>query len=217
MLEKLGMKPSELGKRCRMLDELKARIVAASTASRPRTVLRKPQPLLMGIGDVMLYPTCFGENINPYFASKELDRVTKKEGPIPWTSVPWKQDGWGAMVILDRGRAFDYLAWYRPAPLAEARPQKPTLDSLRGGMLWRVDLPGTCSLNHFRKMELEKIGTLLIDPKKATDVYPKVWVRTLGSSEGYLDCKSYEGGASGDCRSESGWNKDVLCPYDIGN
>ena len=106
----------------------------------------------------MLYPTCFGENINTYFASKELDRVTKKDGPIPWTSMPWKQDGWGAMAILDCGRAFDYLAWYRPATLAEARAEKPMLKSLRGAMLWNVELPGTCSPSHFRKMELEKIG-----------------------------------------------------------
>ena len=136
MLEKLGMKSADLRKRQRMLDELRARIVAAPTTSKPRRVPRKPQELVMEVGDVMLYPTCFGENINPYFASKELERVTMKAGSIPWTSVPWKQDGWGAMVILDCGRAFDYLAWYRPARLAEARIDKPTLESLRGAMLW---------------------------------------------------------------------------------
>jgi hypothetical protein len=173
MLEKLGMKSADLRKRQRMLDELRARIVAAPTISKSRKVLQEPQRLLTEVGDVMLYPTCFGENINPYFASKELDRVTKKDGPIPWTSVPWKQDGWGAIVILDCGRAFDYLAWYRPATLAEARAEKPTLESLRGAMLWRVELPGTCSSTHFRKMELEKIGVFPIDRAKANDVYPK--------------------------------------------
>jgi hypothetical protein len=47
-LEKLGMMQSGLRKRKRMLDELRARIVAAPTTSKPRKVLRKPQPLLMG-------------------------------------------------------------------------------------------------------------------------------------------------------------------------
>jgi hypothetical protein len=173
MLEKLGMKSADLRKRQRMLDELRARIVAAPTTSKPRKVLRKPQELVMQVGDVMLYPTCFGENINPYFASKELDRVTKRDGSIPLTSVPWKQDGWGAMVILDCGRAFDYLAWYRPATLAEARIEKPTLESLRGAMLWNVELPGTCSPSHLRKMELAKVGVLPIDRAKANDVYAK--------------------------------------------
>jgi Ankyrin repeats (many copies) len=103
-LERLGMKTADLKKRRKMLDELQARVAAAPAGRRSRSVLRKPQPLLMEFGDVMLYPTCLGENINPYFASKELDTVCKKDGPVPWTSVPWAQDRWGAMVIVDCGR-----------------------------------------------------------------------------------------------------------------
>jgi hypothetical protein len=168
MLDKLGMKPGNLRKRRRMLDELRTRIVTAPTTSKPRAALQKPQPLLMEIGDVFVYPTCEGENINPYYRSKEENVHYTKNGP-----APWKQDGWGSIVILDCGRAFDFLSWYRPAKLAEARVEKPTLDSLRGSMLWNVESPGTCSANHFRKMELEKIGALAIDRKKAADVYPK--------------------------------------------
>jgi hypothetical protein len=126
----------------------------------------------MAVGDAMVYPTCLGKCINPYFASKELQRVTIKER-MPWTSARWKQDGWGAIVILDCGRAFDYLAWYRPVTLAEARTEKPTLESLRGDMLWRVGSPGTCSASHFRKMELEKVGVFRVDRAKASDVYSK--------------------------------------------
>jgi hypothetical protein len=167
-LEKLGMKPADVRKRRRMLDELRTRIVAVPTSGKPRTVLRKPQPLLMGIGDVLVYPTCDGESVNPHYPSKEEDVHYTKNGP-----EPWKQDGWGAIVILDCGRAFDYLSWYRPATLAEARAEKPTLHSLRGTLLWRIELPSTCSASHFRKMELEKIGVLPVDRTKATDIYPK--------------------------------------------
>src|SRR5438874_7908810 len=70
-LEKLGMKESDLRKRRRMLDELRARLVAAPMTSKRRNILRKPQPLLMEVGDVLVYPTCGGENINPYYTSKE--------------------------------------------------------------------------------------------------------------------------------------------------
>src|SRR5215467_13635605 len=52
MLEKLGMKASDLRKRQRILDEVRARIVGAPTTNKPRTVLQKPEPLLMEIGDV---------------------------------------------------------------------------------------------------------------------------------------------------------------------
>lgn len=165
--ERLGMTQSDLRKRRRVLDELRARIVAAPTTNNPRNVLRKPRPLLMGVGDVLVYPTCGGKNINPYYPSKEKNIYYTKNGP-----EPWRQDGWGAMVILDCGRAFDYLSWYRPATLAQSRTEKPTLDSLRGATLWKLESPGTCSASHFRKMELEKIGVLPLDRGKANDVYP---------------------------------------------
>src|SRR5215467_2913595 len=167
-LETLGMKASDLRKRQRILEELRARIVNAPTTNRVRAVLQKPQPLLMEIGDVLVYPTCGGENINPYLPSKDANIHYTKTG-----REPWKQDGWGAMVILDCGRAFDYLAWYRPARLAEATAEKPTLDSLRSAILWSVESPGTCSSSHFRNMELEKIGLLPVDQEKANDIYPK--------------------------------------------
>jgi len=168
MLEKLGMKANDLRKRQRILDQLRARIGDAPTTKRPRAVMQKPQPLLMEIGDVLVYPTCGGENINPYLRSKAANIHYTKTG-----REPWKQDGWGAMVILDCGRAFDYLAWYRPAKLAEAAPEKPTLNSLRRAILWSVESPGTCSRIHFRRMELQKIGVLPVDRQKATDLYPK--------------------------------------------
>ena len=168
MLEKLGMKANELRKRQRILDEVRARIVGAPTTNKPRTVLQKPEPLLMEIGDVLAYPTCSGENINPYRPSRAANIHYTKTG-----REPWKQDGWGAMVILDCGRAFEYLAWYRPAKLAEAMAEKPTLDSLRSEMLWSIESPGTCSPSHFRKMELEKIGVFSVDREKANVIYPK--------------------------------------------
>jgi hypothetical protein len=166
MLEKLGAKPDDIRRRRKALLELRARL-AATPISKPRTVLKKPQQLLMEAGDIIIYPTCAGRCINPYFASKELDKHYAKAGPVPWA-----QDGWAAAVIVDCGRAFEFLSWYRPLTLAQARNEKPTPESLRGDVLWRLELPGTCSKTHFKKMELEKIGSFPLDPDKFKNTFP---------------------------------------------
>lgn len=166
MLEKLGMPAGDLRKRRKILEELRERITA-EPVDRPRTTLKTPQPLLLERGDVIVYPTCAGKCINPYYASKELDKHYRRLGP-----VPWRQDGWGAAVIIDCGRVFDFLSWYRPLTLARAMAEKPLVESLRGDIWWRLELPGTCSPAHFKKMELEKIGKLPVDPEKVQTVFP---------------------------------------------
>ena len=158
-LSRLGARPQDLRKREKLLTELRTRFVTPLKEA-PRKVLREPQPLLMQTGDALVFPTCNGDNINPYFGSREKN-------------VRWVQNGWGAMVVMECGRAFDFLAWYRPATLAEIRTEKPALYSLRGPLLWNLSRPGTCSAIHFRKMELEKIGVLPVDPAKAIEVYPR--------------------------------------------
>ena len=163
--EKLGMSPSDLRKRRRVLEEVRARITAPAASSRPRPVLKKPQALLMDVGDVFVYPTFGGRCINPYFASRELDRLG--------TAAPaWTQDGWSAMVIVGRGRAFDFLSWYRPLTVSMATVQKPALHELRGERLWKLARAGTCSALHFKRMEFEKIGVLPIDNDKLRRAFP---------------------------------------------
>jgi hypothetical protein len=166
VMNKLGMKPADIRKRRKMIEQLRDRIIA-SPVNKPRTTLKKPQPLLMETGDIIVYPTCRGKCINPYFASKELDRQYTKDGPLPWM-----QDGWGAALIIDCGRAFDFLAWYRPLTIIEARSERPSVESLRGAVLWKLETAGTCSQAHFTKMELQKIGTLSIDAAKVKKVFP---------------------------------------------
>jgi len=166
-MKRLGMSEADLRKRATMLIDLREKIDEVSSGPRPRRTLKKPQPLLMSAGDVVLYPTCGGKPINPYFASKDLVRHYTKGGPAFWT-----QDGWAAMVIVDCGRAFDFFSWYRPLVLAEAWSETPNLDALCGGLLWRLGLPGTCAASHFKKMELRRIGQLPVDPKRVSAVFP---------------------------------------------
>src|ERR1700719_1788850 len=65
------------------------------------------------------------------------------------------------------GRAFDFLSWCRPLTISAATPQKPTLAALQSGeVLWRLAHGGTCSALHFKRLELEKLGTLRVDKEK---------------------------------------------------
>jgi hypothetical protein len=85
---------------------------------------------------------------------------------------PWIADGWSAIVVIDRGLAFDFLAWYRALVMTSAAPTRPALDDLRGGMVWRLGRPGTCSSTHFKRMRLEKIGMLPIDLDRLHQALP---------------------------------------------
>ena len=172
MLSKLGMDAEELGKRQKMLADLRRLLTAPPPPAKPRRVLKKPQPLLMIPGDTLTYPTCGGKQINPYFATKEQ-------------MVPaWRQDGWGAAVIVECGRAFDFFAWYVPLTIAVALPHKPDIEHLRSVPLWALRRPGTCTAAHFKKMELEKIATVPISVEKLDRSFP---ARPNGMSDALSD------------------------------
>lgn len=160
LFEELGMEPPDLRKRKKVLEELRVRLVAPPVFM-PRPTLKKPQPLLMQIGDVLVYPTCEGYCINPYFSSTE-SQIVRTAGGLQ----PWARDGWGGLVVVDAGYVFEFLAWYRFFKMASSVQQLPTMDDLRGPMYWRLCVPGTCSPSHFKRMQLEKIGSLPVDRSK---------------------------------------------------
>ncbi|WP_348264111.1 hypothetical protein P8935_06145 [Telmatobacter sp. DSM 110680] len=160
-LEKLGMKAPDLRKRKKVLEEVRQRILSPQIRSTPREVLKAPQTLLMHTGDVLVYPTFGGRCRNPYFVDQNKDRMG--------TATPsWQPDSWSAMVIVDSGRAFDFLAWYRPLTLIHAVAEKPTLYPLQEERLWCLARPGTSTSSHFKRMGIEKIGAVAIDREKLT-------------------------------------------------
>jgi hypothetical protein len=160
-MEKLGMRAPDLRKRKKVLEEVRQRIVAPAMRSKPREVMKGPQPLLMQSGDVLVYPTFAGRCRNPYFVDQDKDRMGT-------ASLPWHIDSWAAMVIVDCGRAFDFLTWYRPLTLARAMADKPGIAALQGDLIWKLARPGTCTVPHFKRMGLEKIGAIAIDSEKLT-------------------------------------------------
>lgn len=170
MMKKLGMSPLDLRKREKMLGELRSRLEEPLRAPERRRVLKKPQAYLIEIGDVLVYPTARGCCINPYLASTEQQSVGWSQQTR--TAIPWTQDGWGAMVLIDRGRAFDFLAWYRPLTISMARPEKPSPESLLDGVFWVLRGPGTLTPIHFKRMRLAKAGSLPLDHEKIARAFP---------------------------------------------
>jgi len=156
----LGLREADVRKRAKALGELRARLVTAAPISKRRSVLRTPQPYTLELGGLYTYPTKAGAPINPYLGPKWFDRTA------------WIPDGYGLLVVVNRGRAFDYLAWYQPLVAVGAVPEKPTAASMPADMIWRLKLPGTCSPSHFKKMELESIGQLTLDAEKMRARFP---------------------------------------------
>src|SRR5262249_6804347 len=86
LMRSLGMADSALRKRKTNLAELRGRLASGTPLSR-RGTIKQPQPLLMNVGGVYLYPTSKGDVFNPYV------------GPnVTW--YKWSQDAWSALLVV---------------------------------------------------------------------------------------------------------------------
>src|SRR5437762_2228551 len=130
MMEKRGMKQAELRKRGAMLTEVRARLAAAPRASTPRATIKAPEPYVLEVGVLYECPVR-GDNINPRGGKKNFD------------GSPWIPDGWRQFIILNRGRAFDYLAWYQPLVCKKPVREKPRLANAGADLWWELDTPHT--------------------------------------------------------------------------
>lgn len=164
MQRKLGSSAAGLRKRRQMLAELRQRILSPANHRGP--TLRHPQPFLMSIGDALIYPTCGGKPRNPYAARVDQLKIYGPKG-----GEPWSMDSWAAIVIVERGRAFDFLTWYRPLVIRTLFEHKPDLRALEDAD-WRVDLAGTCSRLHFQRMGLERVGGFEVEEGGLVQVLP---------------------------------------------
>jgi hypothetical protein len=154
MMESLEMTPGDLKKRKKVLDALRDTLKSPPPKAKTRSVLKNPQKLVMEVGEVLIYPTSKGQPLNPYCTYEQNQK-----------SFGWEQNGWGAIVIVECGLAFEYLAWYRFLGVEGALKEKPNLGDLQKRM-WDLCVPGTCSAAAYKRMQLEKIGNLSIDMKK---------------------------------------------------
>ena len=93
-----------------------------------------------------------------------------------------------------RGRAFDFLSWYRPLTVVGATAYKPAVPQLRGEVPWRLGQAGTCSGLHFKRMELEKIGTVPIDDDNFRRLFPNLRPGIAQADPGSGRKRDWDGG-----------------------
>lgn len=147
----LGMPASHLRKRAKTLAALRDQLSAPLPARRK--LLRSPQPLTLEVDAVYAFPTSKGKVWNPYVNPSPQRRPE-------W--YKWTRDGWGAMLVVDRGLAFDYLAWYRITVCQREFDEKPVVEALWEAP-WMSGGYGTCSPVEFTRMGLDRIGEVLVD------------------------------------------------------
>jgi hypothetical protein len=131
MMAELGMEPADLRKRSRQLQTLREAI-AGSPAAKPRKTIKKPQELIMQPGDCLVYPTSAGKCLNSYFASPE-------------DQPSWRQDGWGAAIVLQAERTLGYLAWYRLGVTGTGYSKQPGIGTIAKAAILERPEAGTCS------------------------------------------------------------------------
>jgi len=175
MAAELGLEAGDLRKREAMLAKLRENI-SEPVVEKPRKTLKKPQPLIMETGDVIVYPVAdewaeLQKNpmykghydlcpANPYFSRTDLEESG------------WKPVDWGAAVIVDCGLAFGFLAWYRPLVVSRRLNAnlRPSLDDLFAADKWGFEHAGTCSSSHSKKMGLEKIASVGIISERLKEI-----------------------------------------------
>jgi len=139
MMQALGMKPADLRKRAQKLAELRTRLIAQPAVSAARKTIGGPQPYVFERHGVYAYPTRRGEPINPYMSAKY------------YQANPWQPDGVGLILILDRGRAFDYLPWYTAVRATAVAPAVPDRAAAASDVRWTAPGHGSCNEAHSKR------------------------------------------------------------------
>jgi hypothetical protein len=160
-----GADEAFLKRRAAVLQELAKRL-RAPREFRPRMPPRKPPPLVVDAGEIYAFPTMSGHACRPHLEASQ---------------GPFAADGWGALVVLATGRAFDWLPWVALASLTVNGQEKPTLAEARRARL--IFHPQTEGAGRFipkpsdaRAMGLELLGRTELDPQL---VEPQVTSRSV--------------------------------------
>jgi hypothetical protein len=156
--------------------------LSTPTGNKPRKVLKTPEKLLFEVGEALVYPVGTNPNklsgpigppnpwardpIDPYGAG------SKKLKDRPYYSA-WRQDGWGAMVIAERGHLFDYLAWYRPMVINRRLVDEPALADLLAARNWLLRKPGALTARHRDLLQIKSVGRVAIDRTKWAPKIPE--------------------------------------------
>jgi hypothetical protein len=160
MMARLGMSPADLRSRAKVLDSFLLKLSTPRAQPSKRRVLKKPQPFVLGVGDLVTFPVKDGDAANAYCAS--------------WEEEWFEPNGYGAALVLNLGHSYEYLAWYSITILDTTWPTAPSADDcLSAHLAWPEY--GTLSASHFRKMHMAVIATLKLGEgiDRLVDTRPK--------------------------------------------
>jgi hypothetical protein len=165
-LESRGQDSRGLRKRKSILDQLKQRL---RSPKPERKIPKKPKPpdAMVQVGDVYSFPTMAGIPFASHvISSADFDRRN------------FNPDGWGAIVVLDQGRAFDWIPWCALASVAVDPSKVPALpDLLDGELLYHSQTKGATRClpkrSEFKDVPFELVGRLELAPEAARSVIAK--------------------------------------------
>jgi hypothetical protein len=157
-LEARGAGPGDLRKRAKILTELAERL-RSPRPPRPRPKGTKPPPFVVEVGEVYRFPTSRGQSINPWYPSVKTPE--------------FKPDGWGALLVVSRGRVFDWFPWCAAGSVTVAPERPPSLDDVLQAHLISNQEGATYCVprrTHLKRMHMELLGRLSLDPARASAV-----------------------------------------------
>ena len=155
-LRNLDASERHLNKRASVLAMLASRL-AAPRPPRVRSFPKKPPDLLVEIGQVYAFPTFNGFALGPECATSP--------------QAFYDPNGWGALVVLDRGRAYEWLPWCALASLAVPPSSKPGFEeALQSNLIFHPQTQGAArcvqKLADMKTMQLKLIGHIALDPNR---------------------------------------------------
>ncbi|WP_131282490.1 hypothetical protein [Blastopirellula marina] len=168
------MGPADVRKREKSLQKLREKLV--QPIDGVRKTLAAPEKLTMELGDIIVFPLAKGMivvpgkdamgTLNPYWSRALTARFGKQE-----------QQDWGAAVLVKCELIFGFLASYCPIILDRRLylDEKPTREMLLAHQGWDLTMPGTCSSAHFKRLQIEKVGRIKIDPDVIEQKFPSMY------------------------------------------
>ncbi len=165
-LEARGAEQRDLKKRAKLLSDLAKRF-RRPRLPRPEPKRSKPPSLVVETGEVYRFPTMADKAFNPYLPSWEQGGF-KGDG--------FRPDGWGALLIVAVGRAFDWFPWCAASALTVDPTRPPSLQDVIHARFIAAEQRGSYIVPrraHAKKMGLELVGRLSLDPAKMAAAMPR--------------------------------------------
>lgn len=167
----LGMSADDLALRRGALDALLVKWATPSPKPKPRKICKAPEAHVFEAGAIVAYPTSRGEAANPY--------VPEADGYLGW-----KQDGWGAFVVLASGHATGFFAWVLIGRLSAHGAGKPSFTACRDAAIenqpWFMNESGmgtravqlrALPALRAKRMRLEQLGRVELEAIRVTEIF----------------------------------------------